>query len=345
MSGKRQHFVPQFVQRGFASHTSGKDVFTWVYRNDKTPFNTNIKNVGIEGGFYSRDGNQQVDDYITDAEGRLSLLIGAMRSTSDGAFADTRGAAELVAHLEARSRHLRQNFVHIGSVAFEQILQFISNEETFVPYMLRRMEQDPSMLHSAIEEDLRKRGLPITMAPLLLRLSKPLLSAIVPKTTADFAKIASALRSQLPTIVQTAAKSGQLGALKEAIAPPLKVQHYRQFSYEVFNVAGQRLPLGDSMVLFHIEGDRGFRSFTQADETVLAIYLPISSTQVLVGKRGAYTPALSLLPDAIAKCSLEHFVADRRAPELEALQAQLGKSASILSQAEIESLLMGAFDG
>jgi hypothetical protein len=42
MAGKRQHFIPQFIQSGFASHVSGDEIYTWVYRKEAKPFNTNI---------------------------------------------------------------------------------------------------------------------------------------------------------------------------------------------------------------------------------------------------------------------------------------------------------------
>ena len=53
MSGKRQHLIPQFLQEGFASHTSGEKTFTWIYRKGVPPFNSNIINVGVEGWFYT----------------------------------------------------------------------------------------------------------------------------------------------------------------------------------------------------------------------------------------------------------------------------------------------------
>jgi len=77
MSGKRHHFVPRFLQAGFASHMNGDEVFTWVYRKGSKTFNTNVANVGVEGQFYSQDGDTKVDESITAAEGRFSALVHA----------------------------------------------------------------------------------------------------------------------------------------------------------------------------------------------------------------------------------------------------------------------------
>jgi hypothetical protein len=47
MSGKRHHFVPRFLQRGFASHIKDGNVFTWVYRRHGPPFNTQAVGSGL----------------------------------------------------------------------------------------------------------------------------------------------------------------------------------------------------------------------------------------------------------------------------------------------------------
>lgn len=343
MSGTRHHFVPQFIQRGFASHIAGDDAFTWVYRKATKPFNTNVKNVGVEGAFYSDEAGSQVDDQITAAEGRLGSLIAEMRKPADARLPRAVEIAELVAHLEVRSRHLRQNFVQIGSVALDQMLAFIADDQRFIPWAMRSIQRDSRPLLRAIGDDLRRRGLPLSLAPKMLQLSKPLLPRLARSAAKDFALLAENLRSQLPSMVKQAAKNGQLNGLRSNVAPPVKVSTYGKFTYRLHAAEANPLPLGDSMVLFHIAGDRGYRTFTQADEPVLAVLLPLSPRLLLVGSKGNYQPDLSNMPSAIAACSLEHFVADQSSTEFVALQARLGESAAILSRQEIERLLDEAF--
>src|SRR4030042_6670288 len=102
MSGKRQHFIPQFLQEGFASHKVGDAVFTWVYRKDRPPFNPNIINVGVESLFYTHKQDTLADDLITKAEGPLSVLVEELRNSTPGDISDPR-VPELIAHLEFRT--------------------------------------------------------------------------------------------------------------------------------------------------------------------------------------------------------------------------------------------------
>jgi uncharacterized protein DUF4238 len=82
MGGKRQHFVPRFLQSGFGSHRNGDEVFTWVYRKGAATFNTNVANVGVEGLFYTEGDDPYVDDLITEAESDFSKLVEDLRAAN-----------------------------------------------------------------------------------------------------------------------------------------------------------------------------------------------------------------------------------------------------------------------
>jgi hypothetical protein len=343
MSGKRHHFVPQFIQRGFASHYSGDDAFVWVYRSDRPPFNTNVKNVGVEGDFYSDGVSNEVDDAITAAETDLARLVAALRASSDDDALPSDEIAHLVAHLEVRSRHLRQNFEFIGGVAIQQVLDFLADEERFGAFALRQMERDNSVFLEAIEQDLRQRGLPTELAPMVLKLSKPLLPALMPGVAADFVALASKLRDQVPAMVETAARNGQLRSLKSALAPPDREERYASLSYRTITLTQSHIPLGDSMVVFHLDGEREYRSFTQVDDRILAVILPLSPTRLLLGHEAQYDLDEKGLPLTIAACSLEHYIAAERSEHLESLVPRLGTTARVFTQAEIEGLMVGAF--
>ncbi len=50
MSGKRQHYIPRFLQRGFLMGNSKKEN-TYMYLNGGAQRPSNINNVGVEGFF------------------------------------------------------------------------------------------------------------------------------------------------------------------------------------------------------------------------------------------------------------------------------------------------------
>lgn len=89
MSGKRQHFIPRFLQKGFASHTEDGEIYTWVFKKNREPFNTNLINVGVEKYFYTDQSNSIADDKITEAEDSYSKLIKNLRTQPFGPVSDS----------------------------------------------------------------------------------------------------------------------------------------------------------------------------------------------------------------------------------------------------------------
>jgi Protein of unknown function (DUF4238) len=53
MAGERQHFLPRFLLKGFASRQSRQQFYTWVFQKGKEAFETNILNVGLAKNFYT----------------------------------------------------------------------------------------------------------------------------------------------------------------------------------------------------------------------------------------------------------------------------------------------------
>src|SRR5689334_9268550 len=110
MAGKRQHFVPRFLQAGFASKKTADQVFTWVHRKDRPPFESNTLNVGVEREFYSIGTDTAADDAITDIEDSFSTLVRTLRDCAAQPVSDPK-IPQLISHLEIRTRHLRQSLI------------------------------------------------------------------------------------------------------------------------------------------------------------------------------------------------------------------------------------------
>jgi hypothetical protein len=157
MAGKRQHFIPRFLQEGFASHRSGDATFTWVYRRDAKAFNSNIINVGVEGAFYTEGDDTQADDLITEAEGEFAALVAYLKTERPTALLDLR-VPRLIAHLEVRTRHLRQSLLQTGELLVSRLLDFMANDAAFTKYLERRYREDPAILRGAMVEVAPKGG-------------------------------------------------------------------------------------------------------------------------------------------------------------------------------------------
>ena len=345
MAGTRHHFIPRFLLRGFRSHDSGDEVFAWVVRRDRPPFKTNIKNIAVEGHFYSLDDKPYVDDMITVAEGDFAELVADLRVSSEASVAAV-PAARLIAHLEGRTRHLRQNLELIGGATLKRTLRFIGDHDVFKHFVIKQFERDPELLIGLLREEIKKLGIPAAQAASLLSAFGPRLPAFVeatlPSLAARFSALVQRALVERPDLLRNAARNGQLRALEQSIAPSLKVAEYEKLSYSVLG-SPRELPLGDSAVFFEIAGARRFTTFTSADDKLLAAYLPLTPETVLVGCVADHNANLELLPEAIAMCAQDYFVAASDSPHIRALQALIAELAVIMDADTIEQLLAEVF--
>lgn len=345
MAGKRQHFIPQFLQRGFASHYIGDEAFTWVYRKDTPPFNTNIKNVGVEGYFYSMDGDIELDRSITDLEETFSDFTFSLRSQNSKTIKNSEKIAKLLAHLEIRTRHLRQSLLETGSFLMDELLKYVSDEEVFGRFFQREIQNNPSLMKDAITKEMKKRGIPIENLPYIMEHTGPLLGKVLPKTMSTMSRFAVHFRDSLPQRMNEIAKSGHIKALAGTLAPEPKVNRFKELQFHIISNDRVSLPLGDSIVLFHVKGKSPFKPFLEGKDELLGVFLPLSPQQVLVGSKGEYDFDISRLSREIVRCSLEHFISSKPPTEYENLLPFMSQNAHLLSSAQIKNMVDELING
>ncbi len=256
MSGKRQHFMPRFLQRGFVSHTSDGEFFTWLRRKNSRPLNTNLKNAGVEGFFYSHDHCTKLDEAITQFEGSACHLISALR---DGLPlpSDPSIVPSLLAHLEMRTRHVRQSFLGAGNYLIDELMKFVSNEDAFGKYFRRAMQQDPSIMREALVKEMYKHGISTEYLPTFTKLSEQLLETMLPMLTSQMSEFAEEFRRSAPAKLKDSAKLGQIKAMQRSLAPMSKVERFASLTFDVVALDGAPIVLGDSIVIFQVESERG----------------------------------------------------------------------------------------
>lgn len=345
MAGKRQHFIPQFLQRGFASHFSGNEAFTWVYRKDTKPFNSNIKNIGVEGYFYTLDGDTELDKSITDLEGTFNEIILGLRHQDPAMLNNSEEIAKLLAHLEIRTRHLRKSFLESGTYLMDELLKHISNEEVLARYFQKTIQSDPYLIENAMAKEIQKLGIPIEYLPDIMELSEPLLEKALHCSISMMSHFSVHFRNSLPTTMKEVVKSGHIKALTSTLAPESKVDRFRELQFRIISAYDIALPLGDSMVLYHMANKTSFKPFFEGKDELLGVFLPLSPHHVLVGSKGKYDFELSKLRQEIVGCSLEHFISSGPPSEYENLLPFIGKSANLLSNDQIKMMVNKLING
>ncbi|MGY3349025.1 DUF4238 domain-containing protein [Serratia marcescens] len=337
MSGKRQHFIPQFYQKGFLSEDHKKN-YTYQYLKDGRVLSANIKNVGTEGFFYSLNGDHSVDEVITEAETEFAMVVETLRQGKADEIKSS-DISKLIAHLEVRTRHIRASFQSSSLYLMGRMKETLMNKKVLMNYFMINIMASPDKLDELLTAEYERMMLPhqlrVQVKKILIENVGQWLPSISEKIVELYTPILTGfMDSKLPDAI----KSGHLKELGKSIYPDFKTEKYNSLKYKVLNV-DRELPLGDSLVLFEVEGERRFKPFFEKNDLLKNVYIPISRNKLLWGTVDEVNPNLDDIDLYIAECSFEFFIASVRNERLLYIQSMISKNAYIISKEEIDCIL------
>lgn len=336
MSGVRQHFIPRFLQKGFRIPGNGKIFRCWVYEQSKSPRSANIQDVGLERHFYAIDNEPDLDDKITDEERDVyAPLVDSLRG-GDLSRAVVERIPELLAHLEIRSRHVRQNMQSMVDECASGILEHLSD-----PASLGALAKDHFRPGSPVfDKALAEQGISQEQVQTLLAMDESVLDQILNPLVDIFAALMPALLDRIKSSIPDLVRGSHVRVLNESVSPAARVQRFTALHYSVQQFESGDLPLGDSVVLFHVRGERAFKPFMDKDDELVHVILPLASDKYLLGVTDvSQSPPPQNLPLEIARCSMGYFICAHQSDRAADVQAQIGSNASWLSAREMSSIL------
>lgn len=345
MAGRRHHTIPRFMLRGFASRKRGDEVDVWMYRKSLGQgIELNIKNVGVEKDFYGKANESDLDDRITALETNFAHLVDTLRSqeTSDGSIFDDR-IPQLVAHLSLRTRQLVQSVLEAFDAMLGQLGEHLGKQNVIEAGVRRGLEKDGD-LRKMLDEKLSVNGLTNAQIDLLLTQFQPDINQALQEHITDFMPQVreivdghiSSSRSMMPDVF----KAGYIDSISRNLNAEERVVNYSRYKWFVIKTASKIL-LGDTACIFETTGKRRFKPLDEGSDDVRRIYLPLSTSRVLVGTPHNQQPLIdfALLNKAITRCSHEFFVASSALPQDSALIKGLGKWSGIFNEKEIADLM------
>ena len=343
MGGKRQHFIPRFIQEGFASRRTKDKTFTWVFRRDSSPFEANIVNVGVEGQFYTEENDTEVDDLITAAEDSFSILVHNLRNGKTSSLSDPE-LPKLIAHFETRTRHIRENFLDIGNFLVSNVFDKIKDDEFFTDWAIKKIRNNPEMIRSSLTRELKSQQLSQESLDLVTELSiQYLVPSIIHLNKSKFGELAETLKPLLMEKLVQGVKSGHIKGLRQDSAPEVKIQIFENLTYKVHALSGDPLILGDSILIFHIDRPRSYKTFLEKEDELKCVYIPLDSRHMIVGVNKGAIPELNDIREIIARCSLEYFIGTENSTQNQKLHKKIGIDAYLLTREEMETMVEDAF--
>ncbi len=315
MAGKRQHYIPRFLQRGFLSEGEEQAERTWLHRRGVSARLVGIRDVGVAEYFYSklsRDGALTLDDLLTMFEHKFEQELKRLRQIPEGPVDDPQGAGQLTVHLTLRTAHVRSVFER-GISQISDHMSTLAGDPDAMRKQLQIDEDGPTDFSRQIAVELQRTTSAVADVP------EPLFQRVLTYHTReafeDFFKTSSPamieaigiLNASLATVVQDAHNKSLATADQT-----LWEMELAGFLWQVQAVEGAIL--ADCVALAFDRSGTVAPLPLMERGTVDAVVLPLAHDRLLVGYRGIKpTVSVEEINRASALCSNSFFIA--RSPQ------------------------------
>jgi hypothetical protein len=328
LSGRKHHHVPQFLQRRFGQ-TGRKSTKVFVYRNDGKVFPTSTENYGAERDFYAEGDDFFVDDLITDYEGDIQPFLGRLIEGESSALDDSRTISEIVSHLEMRSAFLRSQMIEISGVLAEFLQKTFADRGSAKKMLAACFVENPEMLRDAITQHFGSDGVSVALEEFVT----PQIGTLIEKSIQPLLDSLTDTLFNARSLFAGSIKPAHLKALRSHPADVARRNTYEGFAYKLQKLHDCPLILPDTMVAFSTKSR--LTPFTQKNDEVVEIFLPLSSETLLIGcKKTPIQRTGFEMKSILASTSFASFIAQDDSPQLRKLAKKIGRNAILLPEAE-----------
>lgn len=339
MAGRKQHYIPQALLRGFEATKVGKHTQVWVFRQGREAYVSSTEGVAAQRDFYSplSIGQVTLDDQITNYESAvLTPAITELRETEPGPVAADL-AASAVTHLSVRAAFVRGSFSEAAQQFLEHFSQVLRSHESTRAAMGVDSPNSQSMLAKTLEDEVRNQfGFLDENAR--ARIGKLVHFRVRERFASDYTNLAEQAHLQvelLKNYLPQAIVFGHARALEQALVPQARMEKLRAMNWRVLQVnEPAHFVLPDCLAL--ASGKEDFSELIpysiSNDEKLAGVVMPVSATRLLIGSFGEATLELNALNDALAECSLDFFVSSKCDAATKAAACRIGHSVSRFSE-------------
>lgn len=350
MAGRKQHYIPQCLLKGFETPSEGKTVKVWVFKKEQQPYISSIEDVAAERYFYSgllKDSSITLDDKITQYENKLSELINKLCESPVGAIINSEIASEVVTHLTIRVAHIREVF----SIGFKEILNdsvdIFGDNEFMRSLMGVDKDRPPPHLQRQIEEMLSEHPLFAQLDlpnPVLLRIIFTLFKENFDQFLCDDIPLFLTCLNNVASKTKSLVRTEHAKALANDLTPNARLSAMRQLIWTISEFPEGDLVLPDCVAVSMVRDGSTFDPYmlNSLDE-VNVVLLPICATKLLIGRTDETPfPNIQEFNEVAAICSHTFFVSACRTPILENLATRISVRSKVTL---LDSLYCGFNEG
>lgn len=349
MAGRKQHYIPRAVLRGFLATHGGKTEKVWVFKKNRNPYVSVLEGVAAERDYYSppsTNGEKTLDDIITDYESRLAALVRGIRELPVESAVDADAAAEVIAHLAPRNNHVRGVFMQGMELFADKALAAFVKPETLAHAAGldndEPTEQFRALMRDALSTNPELQSLKVLDVPPDV-LGKILFTALQEGFEDIFAQQVPNIVSMLKgfrSLIGDAIEHGHRASLFKGIVPEIRRDDLRYLSWSIVRAPEEEAILPDCVAIAVKKDGEILPYIMTWREDVAAIVMPITPQKLLVGKQeDACVADLDELNRHAAECSHEFFVTAAPSDSYIAITQGIGmRSSTEFEQAVSEAL-------
>lgn len=342
MAGSRQHFLPRFLMKGFSSKIQKGEYYTWVFTRDSKPYETNLKNIGLENFFYGSAEESEVDEVITQKENYYYGHLDNLRENNSDCNLSDPFPAEFITHLIVRAKHLRESFKNAGATIVSIAHEELDSPQKFAQMLQNIIINQPELVMQSLGEELDKKlppGFPSKHRDQLVKHALTLIPQIVfsDSNINDGYTLFRGLFKKMVEDMHSLAKCAHIKALSKDVVPPKILEKFDGFIWSLHVAHRNSFVLGDIGPLARFEPDLDFKSFLFANDEINQVFLPISDRHVIVGKSDAdsHIPSVHELNKASAFLSQYYFISSSCGKGEEGLSEIISSNSSNITDKDI----------
>ncbi len=345
MAGKKQHYVPRFLQAGFRSRLETADNVprTWLYRLGAAPVEAALTDVGHDAWFYTFRRNGQTiecaDGAISEAERAwMSRLIRRLRE--DASFdLDTHQAdiSHLLSHLVIRNRAIWKLIEAPAAPLFDRLRDAAQAPAWLAGVIKQLLETNRPFFEEALSTMFPGADIPA----LVDQAKAALVAGDVPQVSDGAMPMLKYLHEDLmPRVL----KVFRVQTLMDALRDPSRCKLFKDCSFEVLRNADGGLLQGDTPVVFHRADGSGFTPIPSEGEDFDYAYLPLAPSVVLIACKKGEPQSWEALRQASAACSHTYFIAAEQSTALVTLAQVIAGSFPVPTEQQINGMFAETLD-
>lgn len=344
MSGRKQHYLPQFLQRHFCHRVVKKNYYVHVHER-RLRYSPSTTGVGAIRDFYSTIEDSRADDNITTAESVLGEILD--RTVRTKTLPPNSEVSMLFSALSIRTLKMRNAMAKLAP-AMIGALREKAAKQTWALEALDKQINNKAWIDAQVDKQLRElghfdRNRRASMKSLIKPRIKKELEESKPRLLAEFDKLAHIIFNHLEAEAADVANRALSQIFTDASGLEKRNWFFHEFSYKLIERTAESFILGDCAVAALDNQLRPRVAMGNVDAQIVLdqIFLPVSPNLLIHGARDSATrsPDSAEINKLSAMLSNHFFISyEATTPHIEELKTLICTAmAPILSPEELAS--------